>query len=102
MKESVCAECVHFDRDDCICTQNKGKLAGIRLSESLSEAIHDCEAYEEVRYRLTPKGILFCVLREAGYDIPDEELSQIWESFEEGMTNAGYVTKETPSADTNN
>lgn len=90
---SCCIDCSKFDYDVHRCTTPDGKLSGITLTDSLSEARHDCPAFEEVRYRLTPAAILSTTLEEHGCDLPFDEVQALFDEFMARMELAGYVAK---------
>lgn len=91
--KSICVVCRHFS-DDYICENAGGKLYGIELSGPLALAEHDCTAFAEACFRLTPKAILMNALADAGITLDNDTLGVVWDDFSEGMERAGYVRNE--------
>lgn len=89
--KSVCSQCAHFDTDAMKCTAKGGKLSGIELTDDLADADHDCAMYEEAYYRVTPKGLLWDALYNAGITMQDKTFDKVWESFAENMQKLGYT-----------
>lgn len=85
-----CCNCRHFSENNS-CTNNNGKLYGIILTNSLAEAEHDCSSYEEATYQITPKGYLWSALYEMGIELDQNIFDEVWQLFEEGMENGGYI-----------
>lgn len=89
-----CYACRFFNDDEMVCDLSNGKLRGIVLNDSLALADNGCEGFEEATYILTPKGILQSALIGIGFNLDDDELTAVWNDFEEGMKRAGYVKEE--------
>ena len=90
-KKRYCWECGHFDTESMKCACAKGVFYGIRLTEQVADAENGCNEFEEVRYRLTPKGLLHAALHENGIGMSMEEFNSVWERFSYYMTSNGYV-----------
>lgn len=86
-----CACCKHFDINNNICSHKDGMLKNIQLNESLASAAHDCNVFEELAFRATPKGLLWLALSEADIDIADDKFNRIWDRFEDCMQRTGYI-----------
>ncbi len=89
--KSVCIGCAHFDMDAMKCTAKGGKLSGIELTGSLAQAEHDCTIYKEAHFMVTPKGLLWSALYNAGIDLQDKPFDKVWEFFAENMRKFGYT-----------
>lgn len=100
-KKHYCSDCAHFNVDEMKCTDVKGLFHGIKLTEQVADAENGCPEFEEARYSLTPKGILFIALMENGIEVSQEKIDKIWESFSQSMITSGYV-KENNETDTEN
>ena len=62
------------------------------MSESLAEANHDCDFFEEVRYCLAPAGIMIDVLYKHNIEVTMEEGKEIFEDFMSEMIKLEYIT----------
>ena len=89
--KSYCFGCTFFDDESFKCTNPDGKLNGITLTESLAESEHDCEVFEEVRYCLTPQGLLYLALDENNVDVPFTKVKNIFNRFMELMVKHDYI-----------
>lgn len=94
---SICGCCAHFNEDTNKCKNKKGKLYGIKLTEQLFAAEHDCSKYEEVTYVITPKGLLLNAMQEAGVEVDGRTFESIWNEFVSGMEKHGYLKEEEPN-----
>lgn len=87
VRNKQCSSCSHYE--DGRCTHNNGLLHSIPISESMADATHDCQSFDEARYKATPKGLLWVAIAEH-IQIPLDTADKIWDSFEEKMVKSGY------------
>lgn len=93
--EASCVDCIFYNDKTCTCTNPNGKMKGIKLTESLAYAEHDCSEYEEVRYILSPKGIFTAtLLLNKKVQIDNETINELWEEFSTTMIKHGYAPAE--------
>lgn len=93
--KATCIECRHFDIDTRKCSIPSGLMNPVgELSESMAEATHGCAEFEEVRYRVTPMGLLDLALKDNKVKLSVSKLKAVWKSFEESMEKCGYVQTE--------
>ena len=90
-----CQDCGFYNDEHKRCIKEGGLLHHIEhMSESMSEAQHDCKEFTEARYTLTPKGIFSLALDKAGIEWNMEQLDEAFDSFVEGMEQHGYLQKD--------
>lgn len=51
-----------------------------------------CDANDTIT--LTPKGILYCALRDAGIEFAGNQLNKAWELFEDNMKRLNYMNED--------
>lgn len=93
MSKIYCANCVFNDVEG-QCSRPGGLLYGIRISDAMAEAEHDCTKFQEAVYRATPAGLLWMTMREAGVEVDGGVAKQICDRFFERMMDAGMLKKE--------
>lgn len=86
-----CAECGHFNPEEMICTDEKGKFYNIKITEEVAEANNDCTEFKEATYRLSPKGCLLYAIRQNKVRISQAMFDKVWAEFESAMRASGYV-----------
>lgn len=87
-----CIGCGHFSSDN-RCTCPDGLLHGIRISEQMSEAEHDCKAFKEAAYIISEVGHLYLAMKDEGIEIEFDVTKRICDRFFESMMKAGLLTK---------
>lgn len=87
----TCISCHYYDEEAKVCTNQKGRLHGVTLTDALAAADNGCETYKEAIYRITPKGILWSAMRAAELDFSEAQFESVWNDFDEGMHKNGYV-----------
>lgn len=87
-----CSNCAFYSDEKKCCFREGGKLFNVKpLEGELLEATHDCMQFEEAKYVLTPKGILSLALSEAGIELSQGKLDEVWNHFADTMEKCGYV-----------
>ena len=90
-----CINCAFFKDDTNKCNNENGIFKwDTVLSDELVYSNHNCPAFEEARYILTPKGCLSAAFISAGVDINEYDFNEIWKHFENTMKKMGYMSDE--------
>lgn len=91
MSNIFCANCKYYEGHKCINTC--GLLYGIKISDAMSEAEHDCSKFQEAVYHATPAGLLWLTMREVGVEADGGVAKQICDRFFERLMDAGVLEK---------
>lgn len=99
-----CDNCAYFDVDQHKCTNPDGLFYPILhvISDSMAQATHDCEAFDEAKYRISPKGCLYYALDQADVQLDTDVIEEVWKFFADAMRNCGYVKDDDEPETTNN
>ena len=90
--KKYCAECEYFSTDEMRCTNPNGTFFKVGvITEQVSEADNDCPEFKEVRYKLTPLGILTWAMEHNGVKVNLDTAKKIFEDFVESMQTSGYL-----------
>lgn len=92
MSEIYCANCKYYDNKG-HCAKSGGLLHGIRISDAMAEAEHDCTKFKEALYVLTEAAHLDNALRNEGVELDFKQVKRICDNFFKGMMDAGMLTK---------
>lgn len=92
MSEVYCADCKFYD-DEGHCTRPGGLLHGIRISNAMAEAEHDCKVFEEAVYTLREAAYLDFALKEEGIRLDLDTVARVCDRFFKQMMDAGLLQK---------
>ncbi len=90
MSEIYCANCKFYDNEG-HCSNPEGLLHGIRISDAMAEAEHDCAVFEEAVYVLGVVGHLDLALQDEGIELDSATVKRVCDSFFKRMIDAGML-----------
>lgn len=97
-KKAECMWCNHFDMESMMCGHKNGLLKGVKQSESIANAEHDCPVFKEAIFKAS---ILNLAMEQNGVAVDFETVKNICDDFLNMMVERGILKKGKSKANDN-